>query len=181
MSLRQHIGCHGDGHDRKSGGVELEIAGIAGERCRQIGVRGGNGRLHVACRAVDIAVDAEGKLDVRGADAAGGGHIIHIRNRAQMPFQRRGNGGRHDFRAGARKARGNEYGGYVDARQRSDRQERERSDATQRHSERQQGGRYRPLDEGRGNIHAGPSTNGASGSEVCKRPRQRAAMRSNAR
>ena len=85
-------------------------------------MRCGNGRLHIARRAIDIPVDAEGELNAGGADAAGGGHVIHIGNGAEMPLQWSGNGGCHDFRARAGKLRRYEYRGYIDARQGRDRQ-----------------------------------------------------------
>ena len=85
-------------------------------------MRGGDGGLHIARGAVDIAVNAEGELNARGADAAGGGHVIHVGNGAEVAFQWSRNRGRHDFRAGAGKLRRHEYRRYVDARQGSDRQ-----------------------------------------------------------
>ncbi len=46
-------------------------------------------RLHVARRAVDVAIDAEGQLNVGVADAAGGGHVVDVGDRAEVPLERR--------------------------------------------------------------------------------------------
>jgi len=81
-------------------------------------VRRNDGRLHVAGRPVDVAIGAEGQLDVRGADPAAGGHVVDVAM-PQVPFQRSRDGTCHDLRAGARQLRGDENRRHVDARQRA--------------------------------------------------------------
>ena len=113
--------------------VELAVGGVARQRGGQVRVRGGDGRLHVARRAVDVPVDAEGQLDAGGPHAAGGCHVIDIGNGAQVPLQRRRHGARHDLRTRPRQLRGDEYGRHIDARQRRHRQQVEGYPAAQRH------------------------------------------------
>ncbi len=189
LALRQHIRGHGDGHDRKQGAVELAVGGIARQGGGQVGMRGDDGRLYVARRAVDVAIDAEGQLDVRGADAARGGHVIDVRDGAEVPLQRRRDRAGHDFRAGPRQCGRNEDRGHVDARQRRHRQQHERRASAQRDADGQQDGRHRPVDEGGGDVHVAPSTtvpsagapaDGAPAADVFG-PRMRTAMRSKAR
>jgi hypothetical protein len=103
-----------------------------------------------------------------GADAARRGHVVDIGDGAEMPLQGSRDGARHDFRARAGQLRRYENRGHVDARQRRHRQQDESDaphSATPSVSKVVATGR----DEGRGDIHAGPSANGASSRRACAR------------
>ena len=133
-------------------------------------MRGDDRRLHVARGAVDVPVDTEGQLNIRGSHAARGGHVIDVGYGAQMPLQRRGHGAGHDLGAGARQLRRDEDRGDVDARQRRDRQQLKATAPAQRHAGRQQDGGHRPADERRGDVHgAGSRRHGSAGRAPLRR------------
>src|SRR5260370_29303583 len=70
LSLSENVRSHRNDNHRNRGSVEFAIRGIASQGSRQISMRRGNRRLHVARRAVDVPIDAEGQLDAGRADTA---------------------------------------------------------------------------------------------------------------
>ena len=73
----------------RSAGIELAVGGVGAQRRRQVGAGRIDRRLHVARRAVDVAVDVELQHDLGGAHRAARGHLVDVGDGAQMPFQRR--------------------------------------------------------------------------------------------
>ena len=150
-----------------SGAVELAVGGIAGQRRGQVGVRGDDGRLHVARRAVDVAVDAEGQLNVRRADAAGRRHVVDVGDGAEMPLQRRRDGARHDLGTGARQLCADTK--IAGTSMRGSGATGSSMNATPPHSATPTVNRVvatGPPDEGRGDVHVEPSANGVVGQAV---------------
>ena len=88
-----------------------------------------DGRLHVAGRAVDVAIDPEGQLNIGGSDAARRGHVVDIGDGAEVPLQGRRHRACHDLRAGSRQLGRDEDCRDIDARQGRDRQQHERRGA----------------------------------------------------
>ena len=56
LAFGQHIRSQPDDEDRRIGGIDFAVAGIAGQIRRQIAARRIDGRFHVARGGVDIAV-----------------------------------------------------------------------------------------------------------------------------
>ncbi len=140
--------------DRRRGGVELAIAGIAAQRGRQVGARGVDRGLDVARGAIDVATDAELQVDARGAERTRRGHLADIGDLAEMTLQRTGHRGCHVRRARARQGRLHRNGRNIDVRQRRDRQ-LEKGDSTgDNQPERQQSGGDGPTDRRAGKTHA---------------------------
>jgi hypothetical protein len=83
-----------------SAGLTLRYDGIAVEAGRQRAPRGVDRRLHVARRAVDVAVEIELQDDPRRAERARRRHLGDARNEAQRALERHGDRRRH--RLGAR-------------------------------------------------------------------------------
>ena len=83
------------------GGVDLAVGRRVGQVDGQIAGGGVDGRLHVARRAVHIAVQVELDGDRAAAQRADGGDFGHAGNLAQAPFQRRGQRGGDRGRVGA--------------------------------------------------------------------------------
>ena len=163
-------------HDRRIGRIALAIARIGAQRCRKIRTRGIDGGLHVARRAVDIAVEPELQHDTRRPLRGGGRHFGDIGDLAQMLFQRPRHIGRHRIRASPGHAGRNRDGRGVDLGQGCHGQLPERDQSGQREGRRDQRRRHRPADEGGGDIH--PATPTALSS---RSPRMRRARLSKAR
>lgn len=139
---------------------------------------GGNDRgLHIARGPIDVAIDSESELNVGIADTAARGHVIDIGNGAQMPFQWGGHRARHDLGARPWELRRHEDRGRLDLGQGGHRQEPEGDDAAQGDTERQQDRCDRSANEGRGDIHAGRSTNSVSAASRGKRFARRSKAR----
>ncbi len=62
----QSVGGHRQDHDRRVGGIDLAIGGRGGQVEGQVAGRGVDGRLHVARRAIHVAIEIELDSD-RGA------------------------------------------------------------------------------------------------------------------
>ena len=151
----QGLGGQRQDQDRRVGRIDLAIGRIGAQARRQVGARRVDRRLHVARRAVDVAVEVELQGDAGRADGAARGHLGDVGDLAEMALERRRDAGRHDLRAGAGHAGAcTEMVGKVDLRQRRHRQLEERDGAGGRDPERQQGGRDRPPDEGRREVHS---------------------------
>ena len=143
-----------ENHDRRVGGIDFAIGRIARQVGGQIGARGIDGGLHVARRAVDVAVQIKLQRDAGGAEVLDEVISLTPGDVAELPFQRRGDGGRHDFRTGARQRRAHGDGRKIHLRQRRDRQLQIRHRARQRNRRGQQRRADRTADEWRGNVHA---------------------------
>ena len=94
----------------------LQVAGKVGQSRVERG-------LHVARRAVDVAGEIELDGDPGVAERAARGQLAHAGDLAKPALQRRGDGGRHGFRIGARPGRGDVDGREIDRRHAGDGQE----------------------------------------------------------
>ena len=98
-------------------------------------------------------VSDELQRDLRRAQDARGGHVVHARDGGELLLQRRGHRGRHGVRAGARIEGGDEDGGQVHVRQVAHRQFHVRHDAEEQQAGHDQRGHDRPADEHLGKVH----------------------------
>ena len=89
-------------HDGRVRRVDLAIGGIAGKIRGQIAAGGVDRRFDVTGRRIDAAAQVELQRDVHLAQGALRGHLGDRRNPAELPFERRGDGGCHDLRARSR-------------------------------------------------------------------------------
>ncbi len=176
--------------DRRIRRVDLAVGGVAAQGGGQVRPRGVDGGLHFARGAVDLAVQVELQADARRTARTGGRHLVHARDHAQAPLQRRRHAGGHGLGAGAGQAGRDGNGRIVHLRQRRHRQQEERRDARQRDADGEQHRGHGPLDEGAREVHGRPSPAGAaggasavgtSGAAAVPRPVQRRPSRSKAR
>ena len=153
IKLRPRQGIRGDGqnHDGRARRIHFPVAGV-GRHGGQGGTRRIDGPLHIAGRAVDVAVQIKLQRHIAGAEAAARCHFRNARNAPQRPLQRRRHGGGHCFRACARHGSAHNHHGHVHLRQRSHRQQGKGGYPRQQDGQRQQGGCHRPADKGRGNV-----------------------------
>ena len=153
LTLGPGIRGEGEDHDRRVGRVGFAVGRTARHAARQQALRGVNRRLHVAGRAVDIAVKVELKNDARTAERAGGGHLIDPGNPPQRALQR----GRHRRGHGLRRRAGQRGADHdhreIHLRQRRHRQQAEAEDAAQRNGERKQNRRHRTINEEGEKLH----------------------------
>ena len=75
--------------DRRVGRVDLAVGGARRQVGRQLGRRGGDGRLDVARGAVDVAVEVELERDVGRAERARRGDLGDPRDAAEAALERR--------------------------------------------------------------------------------------------
>ncbi len=104
LPLRQRVRGQRQNHDRRVGGIDLAVGRIARQSRRQQAARGVDRRLHVARGAVDVAGQIELQRDARRAERAARGHLGDAGDAAERALERRGDGRRHRFGAGARAA-----------------------------------------------------------------------------
>ena len=154
LALAQGVGRQGEDQDRRVRRIDLAVGRVAAQARRQVGMRRIDRRLHVPCRAVDVAVEAELQVYARRADGAGRRHFGDVRDLAEMALQRRGDAGRDHLGTCTGKLGPHRDGREVDLRQRRHRQLEERDGAGGRDPEREQDGRDRPPDEGRRQAHS---------------------------
>ena len=183
LPARQGIGRQCQDQHRCIGRIDLAVCRVAAQAGRQIGARRIDRRLHVARGTVDVAAEAELQHDARGADRTAGGHFGNVGDRSQMPFQRRGNRGRHGVRAGAGKLRLHQDCREINLRQRRDRQSEIGKEPSQRDADGQQRRGNRTRNERGGNIQSAtpPSASRPRGRVPVGRPRRRSLSRSNIR
>ena len=173
--------------DRRVGGVDLAIGGVAAQAGGQVGAGGVDRRLHVARGAVDAAVEAELQHDAGLPDRALRRHLGDVGDLAEMPLQRRGDRGRDGFRTGAGQRGADHDGREIDLRQRRHRQARIGEQAGERQADGQQRGGDRARDERGGDVHGGvdvirrPQSPAAPSPASGAGPRRRWARRSKAR
>ena len=105
---------------------------------RQVGERGVDRGLHVARRAVDLAVEVELHRDAGRAERRHRGDLGHARDGAEIALERRRDRRRHDGGIGARPARRHADGRQLHVRHAGDRQEAIRHDPDQHQPDRQQ-------------------------------------------
>ncbi len=149
LRRRRGVGSQGDGHDVDFGGIHFAPAGIRRQVDGQLAARRINGRLNVASRRVNVAIQIELHGDACAAELAEGGHLRDARDAAEHALERGGNRGGHRFGACAWKGRGDGNRGIFNLGQRGDRKEGEGQGAKQEQTHAQQGSRHRPLDKWR--------------------------------
>ena len=135
------------------GGVYFAVGGVGGQVGGQVGARRIDGGFHVTRRAIDIAVQVKLQGDGGIAERTGRGHFRDPGDVAELPLQRSGNRGRHDFGTGARQSGADGNGGEVDLRQRRHRQHVEGNSPGQSDRHREQGGGHRSVNKEPGQIH----------------------------
>ena len=138
--------------DRRVGGIDFAIGGLAGKIGGKLAARGVDGGLHVARGGVDVAVQIELQSDVGGAEAAGGSHLRDAGDAAELALERSGHGGGHGFRTGARQAGADGDGREIDLRQRSNRQKPEGNGAGKKNGDGNQRRGDRPANKGSGEV-----------------------------
>ncbi len=143
-------------HDRSIGRIDLAIAGIAGESRRQRAAGRVDRRLHVARRAVDVAVEIELQHDARRPERAGRGHLGDAGDAPERALERHGDGRGHGFGTRARQRRRHRDGREVDPRQRRDRKQAEGDRAGQGEADGDERRRDRTIDEGRRDVNGSP-------------------------
>ena len=116
------VRCQGQDQDRRVGRIDLAIGRIAAQAGRQVGARRVDRGLHVARRAVDVAVQPELQRDARGSDRARRRHLGDIGDLSEMPLERACDGRGDIFRARAGQCRLDRDRRKIDLRQRRDRQ-----------------------------------------------------------
>ena len=83
------------------GRIDLAVDRRVRQVARQEGAGGVDGGLHLLLRDVDVEVERELQRDERGAERAGGRHLLEAGELAELALERRGHGRRHDLGAGA--------------------------------------------------------------------------------
>ncbi|MGY3540200.1 hypothetical protein ACVIIY_004420 [Bradyrhizobium sp. USDA 4515] len=149
IAARQRIRRQRQDQDRRVGRVDLAVGRIAAQAGRQVGPRRIDRGLHVARRAVDVAVQPELQRDAGRAHRARRRHLGDVGDLAEMSLERTCDRGRDILRAGAGQRRLHRDGREIHLRQRRHRQLEERDNAGRRKPERQQRRCHRPTDEGR--------------------------------
>ena len=99
LAAIEHVGGERDLKDLLLGGIHLAVAGITGQIGRQIAARRVDGRLHIARRGVDVAIQFELQRNAGASQRAGGGHLGNRGNTSKLALQRRRHRGRHGLRA----------------------------------------------------------------------------------
>ena len=153
LALAQHVGGERDHEDGRIGRIHLAVIGVVGEIGRQVAAGGGDGRLHVARRGVDVAVQIELQGDAARSERARRRHLGDGGDAAELALQRSGHRRRHGLRTGARQAGAYRDGGKVHLRQGRYRENAECHRAGQRDGDGEKRGGDRPVDERSGNIH----------------------------
>ena len=181
LARRERLGGEREDQDRRLGGIESTIGRLCLERGRGIRACGVDRRLHVARRAVDVAIEAKLQNDAGRADRVLGGHLGDVRDLAETPLERRGHRGRHCLRTRAGHLRLHHYRREIDLGQRRDGQRPDRQEAGDGDGERQQRRGDRSPDEERGHAHEKRSGDRLSSGRAPTRRRNRTASRSKAR
>jgi hypothetical protein len=148
LRARQRVRGERENQDRRVGGIDLVIGRIAAQAGWQIGARGIDGRLHVARRAVDVAIQTELQRYARGTHRALRRHLRHVGNLSEVPFKRTRDAVGHRIGTRARQARLHGNSREVDLRQRRDRELDKREDTGERYAKRKQRGRNGAFDKG---------------------------------
>ena len=104
LVLRHGVGRQRQDQDGGVGGVHLAIAGIAGQIRGQESAGRVDGRLHIARRRIDVAVQVELHGDARRSQLAGRRHLVDAGDAAELPLQRSRHRSRHGLRTGARQS-----------------------------------------------------------------------------
>ena len=99
--MSRRVGRQVDLQDRLIGRILLAERRRRRQRRRQQRHRGGDRRLHVGDRAVDVAVQIERQRDVRVAGAAARRHLVDAGNRRELPLERARDRRRHRHRIAA--------------------------------------------------------------------------------
>ena len=105
IAARHRVGSQGQDKDRRVGGIDLAVRRIGAQAGRKIGAGRIDCRLHVARRAVNVAVESELQGDARRSHRARRGHLGHVGNLAKMTFERAGDRRGDILRAGAGQGR----------------------------------------------------------------------------
>ena len=150
---RQAVRGDAENQNRRVCRVDLSDQRRIRQACRQVGVRGIDGRQRVADGPVDLAIQLELQGDLGVAERARGRHLGEARDLPELQFERRSHRGGHGLRIGARQLRGDGKRRIVDVRQRRDRQQRIGDQTAHQQGDHQQRGRDRPIDKGCGNVH----------------------------
>ncbi len=102
-ALGVHVRGDRDDQNRRIGGIDLAVGGLHGKIGRQVAAGRVDRRLHVACGGVDVPAQIKLHRDARRAERAGGGHLRHAGDAAELPLQRRRHAGGHRLGAGTGK------------------------------------------------------------------------------
>ena len=151
------VGCKAENHDRRIGGIDLAIGRIARQVGGQIGSRRIDRRLNVARRAINVAAEVKLNSDRCAPERAGRGHLRHSCNVTELPLQGSSDGRRHNLGARSGQACTDGNRRKVDLRQGRYRQHLKRNCSGKRNRHREQSGSHGPVNEGCGNVHAGPA------------------------
>src|SRR5438552_1608762 len=147
LPARHRVGRERDDHDRRVGGIHLPIRRIIRKPRRQQTARRVDRRLHIARRAVDVAIQVELQRDARGPQRGRRRYLGDAGDAAQCALERRCDSGGHRFGTCARQARLHGNRRKVDLRQRRDRKQTECDRPGERDAKRQQRRRDGAVDE----------------------------------
>ncbi len=95
------------------GRIDFPVCRIRAQARRQIRAGGIDGRLHVTCGSVDVAIEAKLKVDARRPDRARRGDLSDIGDLAKMALERGGDAGSNHLRACAGQLRAHRDGREV--------------------------------------------------------------------
>ena len=104
LDLGERKSFRGDGQrqDRRVRRIGFAVNGRRGQARGQISLRGIDRRLHLLFGHVNVQVQHELQGDDRTAAGTDRGHLVQSGQFAELPFQRRGDGGRGDIGTRAR-------------------------------------------------------------------------------
>src|SRR5690606_9186048 len=153
----QRLRSQRDVEDRLVGRIDLLVGGRARHLGRQQRRGGGDGRLHVLRRSVDVAVEVEKERDLRAAERARGGHLLQAGDGGELPLEWRRHRGGHGLRVRARQLGDDEDRGQVDVGEVGDRKALVGRPAEDEERGRKQRGGDRASNEERGDAQGGGS------------------------
>ena len=164
---RHGFGGEREGEDGRVGGIRFAVDGRDGKVGRQVALRGVDGRLHFLLGDVDVEVQGKLQHDDGAAVGAGGGHLREPGYLAELALERRGDGGRHDLRAGPGIEGLHLDGGVIRFRQRGDGQGGVGGQSDDQDRDHQECGCDRPKYEGARRIQRVCPGGTLSGQSAC--------------
>jgi hypothetical protein len=153
LSASQSCRREGENKDRGVGRVHFPICRLGQKIGRKVGLGCIDRGLHVLGGAVDVPVEPELKDDERLTGLALRGHLGHVGDLSEMPFERGRETGRDHVGARAWQLRGDRDRRKIDLRKRCNRQSLVAEHAGERDCNGEERRRDGPGDERRRNVH----------------------------
>ena len=162
---RQSAGGESEKEHREIGRVHLAKGRRRRHGGRQLARGGGDGRIHVLCSGVNVAIEHKLQRDTRRALARHRAHLVDAGDGRELLLERRRNRRSHRLRAGAGQLGGHLDGRKIDVRQRRDRQQAVRGEAEDQDAGHHQHRHHRPTDPDFAEVHEAS----APGFAICTR------------